>query len=45
MQFQLNLAQSIHGWRGLKFLKIKDQFILKKENVINVLLINVLDWS
>ena len=33
-QFQLNLAQSIPGWRGHKFLQIKDHIIFKKENVI-----------
>ena len=44
-KFQPNLAQNILGWRGLQFLQIKGHLIIKKENVINVLLINVMEYS
>ena len=32
-QFRPNLAQSILGWRGLKFSYIKDYLILRKEQI------------
>ena len=31
------------GWGGLKFLQIKGHLILKQENLINILLINVME--
>ena len=34
-QFQANLAQSIHGWRGLKFVQMKSPALFQGEIITN----------